>query len=894
MSVVESGLTQGATVVTATRALAWQVLDRHARAQRAAGRVGWPSPPVYSWSDWLRESWQRTARRQPGAPVLLTEMQSVACWESVIADAEGRSPTGALLNIKATARAARAAWHLLHDWRLAVTEVDGAGNADVAAFLHWARRFAQTLRERRWLDGDTLGAALLEMLAHDHWRPGPVLLIGFDSLTPIQRGIAEAVDARSVSHEAKPAVSACRIACIDSASEMLYAARWSLRRIAGHADHIIGIVVDDLFEGRDEMDRAFAQAAGEFELAAGHSHRASVPYHMSVGRPLCEYPVVDAALQLLRFMNGFHSSGELSRFLRSPFCRGGLTEATARSLVDEWLRRRGIADLTPRGLLTWLRRRAAPPAEACPLLAQSLQAATALAAPGRQTPNAWIATFSAWLAAFGWPGDRALDNAEYQTVAAWNELLAKFASLALIVGECSRQDALDKLAGIARDRVYQPQGHPASIHVMTPAESTGMQFDSLWVMGMSEAQWPPPVRPNPFLPAALQRRLGMPRSDPTELLAYAQRERDRWLESAENIVVSHPTSLDDHAVAVGALFGDLVAVTADDLGVAGLTHAEQISQRRAPLELLADPAGPPITDSGVMPGGASVFRDQAACPFRAFARHRLGARPIAEIALGLDAGQRGDLVHQCLAEMWRTLRDRAGLVRLSPQELSEVLGRVVDAVVAPMPVRGGRRFHAALMELERTRLITLLGRWSACERDREDFVVAHCEREIVATFASLRVRLRIDRIDRLADQSLFVIDYKTGSPNKPLQWFGVRPDEPQLPAYLVGLSEPVSAMAFAEVGSAMCRWRGLCRAASPAPGVDRIDTAGIAGIANWDQAVATWTDALLGLVRAFQAGDARVMPKGDDSCRYCEVYPLCRIAEHRQTRITEDEPADGG
>ena len=53
------------------------------------------------------------------------------------------------------------------------------------------------------------------------------------------------------------------------------------------------------------------------------------------------------------------------------------------------------------------------------------------------------------------------------------------------------------------------------------------------------------------------------------------------------------------------------------------------------LVSIADRAGPPIASAG-MRGGTSIFKDHSACPFRAFAKHRLRSRPLETPRPGLD------------------------------------------------------------------------------------------------------------------------------------------------------------------------------------------------------------------------------------------------------------------
>ncbi|MDH3639599.1 MAG: hypothetical protein OES09_14225, partial [Gammaproteobacteria bacterium] len=489
MSTLSAALADGMSVVTSTRRLARYVFEQHAAGQRASGRAVWSSPRIYSWNDWLRESWHRVARRRASASVLLGEIQVTSLWESVIADAERATPASTLLNIPATARAARAAWRLLNNWALSADDIDPGTNEDAAAFVKWARIFQQTQSDHGWIDADTLGSTLFGLLCRGRWQPGPVLFFGFDEFTPLQSRIARAMSSHNLVYEKRPHAWARGIACDDGHTELEYAARWSRQLVAAGATGPIGIVVPELFDARNDVARVFENVFHR-DLDFCNDGSQGRPYHVSIGRSLSDYPVVDAALLILRLMRGLHSPAELGRLLRSPFCRGGEPEFASRSLVDEQLRRRGIADMTARGLRNWLDRGGSQVGEACPLLKRNLEAATAIVVPERQPPGAWVASFSEWLGAFGWPGDRVLDSAEYQTVGTWRDLLSGFASLSLFIDELSHREAFDKLLRAARDRVYQPRENPAAVQIMTPAESAGMQFDSLWVVGMSEVQWP--------------------------------------------------------------------------------------------------------------------------------------------------------------------------------------------------------------------------------------------------------------------------------------------------------------------------------------------------------------------------------------------------------------------
>ena len=59
----------------------------------------------------------------------------------------------------------------------------------------------------------------------------------------------------------------------------------------------------------------------------------------------------------------------------------------------------------------------------------------------------------------------------------------------------------------------------------------------------------------------------------------------------------------------------------------------------------------------------SLFKDMAACPFRAFAKHRLAARPLEETVPGLSYKDRGITVHRALQIIWTRIRVAAAFDR---------------------------------------------------------------------------------------------------------------------------------------------------------------------------------------------------------------------------------------
>ena len=140
----------------------------------------------------------------------------------------------------------------------------------------------------------------------------------------------------------------------------------------------------------------------------------------------------------------------------------------------------------------------------------------------------------------------------------------------------------------------------------------------------------------------------------------------------------------------------------------------------------------------------------------------------------------------------------------------------------------------------------------------------------------LRLRLRLDRVDLLADGTHLLIDYKTGQV-EPNSWMGERPEEPQLPLYaLFGGIEKVSGVAFAQIRADKTQL--LARAEDPSAMVSE-ELGPLSAKNRFDDEVRDgWQAALLALANQFGRGEAGVNPRdGQKTCRWCPLSGLCRV-----------------
>ena len=183
----------------------------------------------------------------------------------------------------------------------------------------------------------------------------------------------------------------------------------------------------------------------------------------------------------------------------------------------------------------------------------------------------------------------------------------------------------------------------------------------------------------------------------------------------------------------------------------------------------------------------------------------------------LTAMERGQLLHEVLHSVWagppRGIRSHAELVAL-PDLRAFVALHVRGVIETAMPLRARESMPQRYLDLEEARLLNLVTEWLDFERTRVPFTVLETEQRTSVSVAGLPLRVRLDRTDRLIDNSLLVIDYKSGNPT-PNSWDLPRPDDVQLPLYsnfaLGGDPNNIGGLVFAKVRAGEPEFAGKVR-----------------------------------------------------------------------------------
>jgi probable DNA repair protein len=873
------------TIVTVNQRLARGLLTAYGERAMAGGRTAWRTPDVLPYAAFIRRAWGHLRAPSGARHALLSDAQERLTWEAVIRAGPLPAADDGGFSTGIAARQAQAAFALLNAWRLDLDHAEFGRNEDSRAFRAWARVFVQRCDDGHWIDAGRAANALADAAPSvAETCAGRIVFAGFEVLTAQHRNFMDALRAAGAdvivaeAHGARGDVE--RYVFDDITGELTAAAGWARATLASDAEIRIGVIVPDLHLIRDKVERIFEEALcpGRAMPGAPADPR---PFNLSLGAPLSRVTVIGDALLALELGRERFALESVGRLLRSPYLRGAGKSLGERARLDARLRDIGEAEISLETLIV----RAAQTELHDPL--RGLQSLKAQASKCKPLAG-WSRFFTEWLQCLGWPGDRGLDSDEFQAVEAFHGLLDEVARCGGVAEPQAFARAHALLRRFADEQIFQPRGLPAPVQIVGALEATGQHFDGLWVCALTDGVWPPPPDPNPFLPVTLQRRAGIPQSSPETQLALARERLDAWFRSAPRIIVSHARMEGDEPLRASPLIASLPESSPADLdafAAAGFTA--QLANSAAELERLSDAAGPAFPAGETVHAGAAVFSDQAACPFRAFAHHRLGAASVAAAASPFDARVRGILVHRVLFDFWSEIRSQQQLLALSAGDLQRRIGKAVDRAIERERRMRPDTLRGALAAIERTRLTALVGDWIESERSRAPFEPAAREEGIDVTIGGLSFTVRPDRADRLESGDYLLVDYKTGDVSVS-GWFGERPDDPQLAIYSIAFE---SAFAGSEVAGAaygvlrrdLCGFRGYAARDGIADGIGTLENARspeAKAAGDWHALKRRWQASLDALANEFVSGDARVAPKrGAQTCRRCDAMPLCRVFE---------------
>lgn len=808
---LSDALDNSGTVITANRRLARVLADQFAISQRDAGNKAWRSPAVFTWQDWLSHL-LANATHQESLPTRINAQQSQLLWERSLRKELDDTGSG----ISSLVRLSRDTWQRLADWQVSIGDVARlAANDDQRMFASVAGRYLGLLEHEGWIDDAGVGGLVLQQIVAGKLQfQGDYTFVGFERERPIVMAVQRAMNEQGANPRWAPDAkvnSNCSLQTFeDAAAELRAAGTWARRQLEDDVDAKIAIVTTGLEQDSERMARLVREG-----LSPGWQHgHASIfdALNVSYGQRLSDYPAISSALLLLRWLIQDLPSTDIGLLLRASQLGTAPTNGSSlagRSRIELRLRQLPDRLWSPSMLTAEFRGRNDD--EASDEAADWLMSLAAFSKrrrelPAQAAPAQWVVLIDEILRGFDWPGQGALNSADFQLINRWRELLNEFARLGLVSMRMSPRVALARLELMANETVFQPESKAAVVQLIGPLEASGAEFDRLWLAGVSTANWPPAGAPSQLVSRRLQEKFEMPDCTPANTLAYASDVLMGLVDSSKAVVCSYALRDDDSEQTASDLIAPLKLSAQEDESDPGWYASTLLA-----LAQLTDSSDeiPVVAAEERISGGAGTIQRQMSEPLAAFIQGRMAARPLYPQAVGIPAPMRGNLIHDALYKLYIDLPTGEQIRTWRDKELTDR----IDAAVNSAMQRHERNTDAVLRQLlllERRRIADLLHQFVAVDGARGDFSIASVEGKFEFVAGNIRLPLRFDRIDTFDDQSIAILDYKTGA-KKQLLNRAREVQQVQLFVYASATDVPVSALTLVNVDSREISFAGSGR-----------------------------------------------------------------------------------
>jgi ATP-dependent helicase/nuclease subunit B len=827
-------LQSGATVITPTQRLQRELLRAYAHSNT---HDVLPRPQCYAYTSWLETWYTELFFQQPSSspPLLLNDWQWECIWTEMAISIWGRRLRR--FEVQQTLQAVK---------NCALVEANPEGSDFL--YVPAAEQFQKLYFTAHTFLRDNDLLAPHELPAYLNQKPYPldttkIIWACFDCIHPQQASLQKQLQSQGIKQDyfdiEAPRIPGRRQALIasDDEQETEQLIAWIQEQQAQGAQRI-GVVIPDLTQQQARLSRRLKQHFPEHIL------------HFSLGRHLLAFPMIQHALSLFKLSPQQRITREQSRVLfHSPFIQGFFEEGSARARFYQ----RHVIFQEPEVSLLQLK-------NACqkqlPVMYQLLD--TLKTYPHQASPTDWMHAFSKRLVHFGFPGQEPLVNSQHALLQSFYLTLEQLQTIEPYVASWSFETAFDALEDRCQNQIHQAPQNYNGVHIMGWFESSGFCGDALWIAHMQSHLLPQGIVFSPYLPIPWQKKLAFPRTQRGTEQAMAQTMLERLIYAHDNVVISYAEHINQEPQWPSTLFPNwpayrLISTTVDHPDI---------------LESFEDPTYWPIQPEESIKGGSHLLSLQAQCPFQAFASYRLQTQSKTTESIGLDAREKGSLLHLAMQLIWTDIPSQLAMRQMSTEERIQHIDDCIEKALTKFKSQRPYSMDPLYSRVEHQRLQKLVMDAIEFDLNRPPFQIAGLEKTFELSLDDWTFQLRYDRLDALEDGSSCLIDYKTNIPS-PLPWTQERPVHPQMLMYAIANCE-IKSLYFLSIKQDDVK----------ASGIGDSDT-GITGVRAmkepWTNLQQAWLSHLQNLLIEFKSGHFAATPIASSTCQQCIHQDLCRI-----------------
>lgn len=849
-------------------------------ASTAEGEVV-ESVTVLSLTHWFESLWQELSFATP-LPKLIGNLEIKAWLKEQI----GKDQNWQLTNELGVAEKILEAYRNLTQWNLTLDALPETESVETKCFIKWIGEFDEFCKLQNLLPQFSQGKLLVTHFAQ--LIPAiqqNIVCIGFNQLTPLETKFLNlcAENQVRVSHHYPEKVNnqRYRVELAHFEAELEFAADLAYQLTNEDPKLNIAVVVHQLANHIDSVHQVFSERFQEDEWKPWQSLQ-KIKYNVSAGLPLAEVPKLNVAIKILTLNQHRLELQDLQLLKCSPFIDWGESADTIKSFLHEQVLL-GYASYNISRLLNVIQNHIN--SDQLALLKTRLQSLQNR--PNRARPvSAWVDVWKSELIEWGWWSQQNIRASDDLLYTSFSSSLNDCLNLAYVAPTCSARQSIEYLQQVLRQNTFQLPSDRTNVHILGMLEATGLEFERLVLVGFNRENWPQKAKSNPFLPNSFQQQYQMPGSSAEREFVYAQDMTQSLLKSAEQVWITNSISQEVDVSAEMAFVSEVDVLSAENF-----IEPRKKESVKSDYQWHCDEEVD-IT-AGSISGGAYLLSNYAACPFRALSRFCFKLKAGEKVQKGVEAKVKGAWLHRAMEFLWMELEDQASLNALSDNEIEDLVKSILSRSQAEFESQLHANAPSEIIELEYQKLNHQILDWLEIEKQRAPFR-ATTEIEKQLSVGDLSFKFRVDRIDYLENDKVAIIDYKTGHTDVK-KWLGERPDEAQMPAYVLACEQQdIASLSYAKLKTGEVSREGIWFSGEEEQSPFRFRTIDADSQKDRTKYILAkpelidtsrtlqqqWRESLTAIADNISSGKMPVSPKNiNETCRFCEFSDFCRIQE---------------
>ena len=309
--------------------------------------------------------------------------------------------------------------------------------------------------------------------------------------------------------------------------------------------------------------------------------------------------------------------------------------------------------------------------------------------------------------------------------------------------------------------VRRPERPGTRLNIYGPLESRLMQADRVIVGGLIEGVWPPAPRIDPWLSRPMRHELGL--DLPERRIGLSAHDFAQLL-GQQDVILSHSAKAGGAPAVASRFLHRLEAVAGEERWMAAKAagerylHFAHALDRPDVVKPVAQPEPRPPRAMRPLRLPVTAIEDWLRDPYTIYAKYILKLEALDPVDMPLSAADRGSAIHDAIGEFTRSAAQKL------PDDPASALREIGKKYFAPLMERPEAR---ALWWPRFQRIAKWFSEWERARRGNIRTIEAEIKGEIPIPLDNERtftLSARADRIERRADGTFAILDYKTGQP----------------------------------------------------------------------------------------------------------------------------------